>query len=517
MLKDVTINNEPIKIKRALISVYDKTNVEKLAETLIKNGIQIISTGGTAEVLIKNEIPITKINDFTGFPEIFDGRVKTLNPSIAGGILGLRDVHDNEITANRIEMIDLVVCNLYPFVETISKDGCTLATALENIDIGGPTMIRSAAKNVGWTCVVVDPSDYTLLIEQIDNDGNISYNFRSAMSRKAFSLTAQYESSIDKYLSNDVLPDKLNLSFTKFQDLRYGENPQQKSSVYLDNSSHFGILNSQIHQGKKLSYNNIMDADAAVSCITEFSKPGCVVIKHANPCGAAIGNNIDDAFVRAIESDKLSAFGGIVALNKKCTARIANYLRDFFVEIIIAPSYSTDALDIFSTKKNLRVIELNDIDDFKSLTNLRHIHGGILVQEEDSVLLKTDSLETVTKTFTNDSINDTLSFGWSVLKYIKSNAILIAKDCSTVSIGAGQVSRVDSVNIALSKLPVNIDNAILFSDAFFPFRDSIDQIAKVGIKTVVQPGGSVRDAEVINACNEHDITMMFTGYRCFKH
>lgn len=517
MLKDVTINNEPIKIKRALISVYDKTNVEKLAETLIKNGIQIISTGGTAEVLIKNEIPITKINDFTGFPEIFDGRVKTLNPSIAGGILGLRDVHDNEITANRIEMIDLVVCNLYPFVETISKDGCTLATALENIDIGGPTMIRSAAKNVGWTCVVVDPSDYTLLIEQIDNGGNISYNFRSAMSRKAFSLTAQYESSIDKYLSNDVLPDKLNLSFTKFQDLRYGENPQQKSSVYLDNSSHFGILNSRIHQGKKLSYNNIMDADAAVSCITEFSKPGCVVIKHANPCGAAIDNNIDDAFVKAIESDKLSAFGGIVALNKECTARIANYLRDFFIEIIIAPSYSTEALDIFSTKKNLRVIELNDIDDFKSPTNLRHIHGGILVQEEDSVLLKTDSLETVTKTFTNDSINDTLSFGWSVLKYIKSNAILIAKDCTTVSIGAGQVSRVDSVNIALSKLPVNIDNAILFSDAFFPFRDSIDQIAKVGIKTVVQPGGSVRDAEVINACNEHDITMMFTGYRCFKH
>ncbi len=517
MLKDVTINNEPIKIKRALISVYDKTNVEKLAESLIKNDIQIISTGGTAEVLIKNEIPITKINDFTGFPEIFDGRVKTLNPSIAGGILGLRDVHDNEITANRIEMIDLVVCNLYPFVETISKDGCTLSTALENIDIGGPTMIRSAAKNVGWTCVVVEPSDYTLLIEQIDNGGNISYNFRSAMSRKAFSMTAQYESSIDKYLTNDELPDKLNLSFTKFQDLRYGENPQQKSSVYLDNSSHFGILNSQIHQGKKLSYNNIMDADAAVSCITEFSKPGCVVIKHANPCGAAIGNNIDEAFVRAIESDKLSAFGGIVALNKECTAGIANYLKDFFIEIIIAPSFSTEALDIFSTKKNLRVIELNDIDDFKSSTNLRHIHGGLLVQEEDGVLLKIDSLETVTKTLTTDSINETLSFGWSVLKYIKSNAILIAKDCSTVSIGAGQVSRVDSVNIALSKLPENIDNAILFSDAFFPFRDSIDQIAKAGIKTVVQPGGSVRDAEVINACNEHDITMMFTGYRCFKH
>tara|TARA_B000000475_G_scaffold206315_1_gene168431 strand:- start:6969 stop:8522 length:1554 start_codon:yes stop_codon:yes gene_type:complete len=517
MLKDVTINNEPIKIKRALISVYDKTNVEKLAESLIKNDIQIISTGGTAEVLIKNEIPITKINDFTGFPEIFDGRVKTLNPSIAGGILGLRDVHDNEITANRIEMIDLVVCNLYPFVETISKDGCTLSTALENIDIGGPTMIRSAAKNVGWTCVVVEPSDYTLLIEQIDNGGNISYNFRSAMSRKAFSMTAQYESSIDKYLTNDELPDKLNLSFTKFQDLRYGENPQQKSSVYLDNSSHFGILNSQIHQGKKLSYNNIMDADAAVSCITEFSKPGCVVIKHANPCGAAIGNNIDEAFVRAIESDKLSAFGGIVALNKECTAGIANYLKDFFIEIIIAPSFSTEALDIFSTKKNLRVIDLNDIDDFKSSTNLRHIHGGLLVQEEDGVLLKIDSLETVTKTLTTDSINETLSFGWSVLKYIKSNAILIAKDCSTVSIGAGQVSRVDSVNIALSKLPENIDNAILFSDAFFPFRDSIDQIAKAGIKTVVQPGGSVRDAEVINACNEHDITMMFTGYRCFKH
>ena len=517
MLKNITINEQPIKIRRALISVYDKTNIEKLARSLVDNGAEIITTGGTSETLSNSNIPIIDINEFTGFPEMMNGRVKTLNPNIAGGILGLRDVHEADIIANNIKTIDLVVCNLYPFVEAILKKECTLANALENIDIGGPTMIRSAAKNVGWTCVIVDPADYTLLIEQIDKGGNISYDFRNKMSRKAFSLTAQYDASIDKYLSNDMLPDTLNLSFNKFQDLRYGENPQQKSSVYLDNSSHHGILNSQIHQGKKLSYNNIMDADAAVSCITEFEKPACVVIKHANPCGGAINNSIDTAFVRAIEADKLSAFGGIVALNRECTEYIANYLKDFFVEIIVAPSFTSNALDILRNKKNLRVIELGNINNFKSPLNLRHIHGGILVQEEDNSILKSSTFETVTESSIADTANDTLSFGWSLLKYVKSNAILIAKDCTTVSIGAGQVSRVDSVNIALSKLTGGAGGAILFSDAFFPFRDSIDLIANAGIKTVVQPGGSIKDAEVIEACDEHGIAMLFTGSRCFKH
>ena len=517
MLKNIIINDKPINISRALLSVYDKANIDILAKGLIKNGAQIISTGGTSEFLKKHKIPITELSDFTNYPEMMDGRVKTLNPKIAGGILGLRDTHKEDFLDYEIKMIDLVVCNLYPFAKTVSKDDCTFATALENIDIGGPTMIRSAAKNVGWTCVVVDPNDYTLLLEQIIENGSISFDFRSKMSRKAFSVTAEYESTIDRYFSNDDLPDRLNLSYTKFQDLRYGENPQQKSSVYINNSSTLGILNSKIHQGKELSYNNIMDADAAVSCITEFNNPACVVIKHANPCGAAINNDIDNAFTNAIEADKLSAFGGIVALNRECSDFIANYLKDFFIEIIIAPSFSLKSLNILSTKKNLRVIELNDINNFKSSSSLRNIHGGLLVQSEDNNNIDPESLKTVTNLQINNSINDTISFGWSVLKYVKSNAILIAKDCTTLTIGAGQVSRVDSVKIALSKLPVDTKNAVLLSDAFFPFRDSIDKIAKVGIKNIVQPGGSVKDPEVIQACNENGIAMLFTGSRCFKH
>ena len=517
MLDNVKINNNPIKIKRALISVYDKTNIEKLANCLIENECEIISTGGTSEFLKKYNVPVTDLDEFTGFPEIMDGRVKTLNPKIAGGILGLRDIHNSEMKNNSIKMIDLVVCNLYPFAETILQKNCTLETALENIDIGGPTMIRSSAKNVGWTCVVVDPSDYSILSDQIDSDGSLSYEFRTKMSKKAFSLTAQYESTIDKYLSEDILPNKLNLSYTKYQNLRYGENPQQKSSVYIDNSSTLGILNSHIHQGKELSYNNIMDADAAVSCITEFNDPACVVIKHANPCGAAISNNIESAFKMAIEADKLSAFGGIVALNRECSQNVANYLKDFFIEIIIAPSFDEDSLNILSSKKNLRVIQLNDINNFKSSISVRNIHGGLLVQEEDNIVINPNLLQCVTTKTVNDSLYKTISFGWSVLKYIKSNAILVAKDCTTLAIGAGQVSRVDSVDIAINKLKGDVENAVLFSDAFFPFRDSLDKLAETSIKTVVQPGGSLRDNEVIDACNEHGISMLFTDVRCFKH
>ena len=516
MLDNIEINKKPIMIRRALISVYDKTNIDQLAKSLIENNCEIISTGGTSEALKKCNIPITDLNDFTGFPEMMDGRVKTLNPKVAGGILGLRDIHSEEINQNNIQMIDLVVCNLYPFAQVVQQNNCSLANALENIDIGGPTMIRSAAKNVGWSCVVVDPKDYSLLVEQLNESGSLSYEFRAEMSRKAFSITAQYESNIDRYLSRGALPERLNLSYTKFQDLRYGENPQQQSSVYIDDSS-CGILNSRIHQGKQLSYNNIMDGDAAVSCLTEFDDPGCVVIKHANPCGAAINDNIDSAFKDAIEADKLSAFGGIIALNRECTEFIANYLKKFFIEIIIAPSFSERALDIFKNKKNLRVVEIHNFNNFKSDTSVRNIHGGLLLQQEDEIILTPDLLKTVTQSTVDDSVINTVCFGWSVLKYIKSNAILIAKDCATLSVGAGQVSRVDSVDIALGKLNGNLDGAVLLSDAFFPFRDSIDKIARAGIKTIVQPGGSVKDSEVIDACNEFGIAMLFTGSRCFRH
>ena len=516
MLKNVSINNEPIMVKRALLSVYDKSNIVELANSLHENNVEIISSGGTASELRSSDIPVVEVNDFTGYPEIMDGRVKTLNPHIAGGILGLRNMHAIEAQENNIKSIDLVVCNLYPFLETVKRDDASYADALENIDIGGPTMIRSAAKNVGWVCVVVDPKDYKELITFIENDEGLPYDYRSKMSRKAFSITAEYESTISNYMSLDTLPDTLNLTFTKFQDLRYGENPQQKASVYKNSLSKSGILNSTIHQGKELSYNNIMDADAAVSCLTEFDQAGCVVIKHANPCGAAVSENIYDAFKKALDADRLSAFGGIVALNRQCSSKIAEVLKDFFVEIVIAPSFTVNALDLLSSKKNLRVIELESLDNFSKKSSLRNINGGILVQESDTFSLDAQSMKLVTNTPIPTAQYRTIEFGWSVLKYIKSNAILIVNDNATVGVGAGQVSRVDSVDIALSKSDNN-DGAILLSDAFFPFRDSIDKIAKSGIKTIIQPGGSKRDQEVIDACNEHSISMAFTGFRCFNH
>ena len=517
MLNDVTINERPIKINRALISVYDKTNVVELSEKLHALNIEIISTGGTADTLKQSDIPVTDLNNFTGFPEIMDGRVKTLNPLVSGGVLALRDIHDSDVVENNIQYIDLVVCNLYPFAKTIAQENCSLSMALENIDIGGPTMIRSAAKNLGWVCVIVDPGDYNDLIQCLDSDGTISYDFRTQMAKKAFTATAQYESMINQYLSDDEFPDQLTVTYKKFSDLRYGENPQQKSSVYINEQSTAGILNSTIHQGKELSYNNIMDADAAVSCITEFNDPACAIIKHANPCGAAISDNINDAFSKALAADRLSAFGGVVALNRECGKDIATQLKDFFIEIIVAPSFTDNALDIFSNKKNLRVIELNNLKQFKEATAVRNIHGGLLLQQDDAYVLSVDQLKSVTNDLIHTSDHQTILFGWSVLKYVKSNGILIVKDGATIGVGAGQVSRVDSVDIAISKSKNQLDGAILLSDAFFPFKDSIDKIAACGIKTIIQPGGSVKDQEVIDACNEYSIAMAFTGARCFKH
>ncbi len=517
MLNDLKLNKNPIKIKRALISVYDKTNIVDLATKLNGVGVEIISTGGTSESLMHSNIPVTELDSFTGFPEILDGRVKTLNPLIAGGVLSLRDIHHTEVKEHNIKFIDLVVCNLYPFGKTISQEDCTLSKALENIDIGGPTMIRSAAKNLGWVCVIVDPNDYADLIHCIDSDGEVSYDFRLAMASKAFATTSRYETMINNYLNTETFPDQMDLTYKKYSDLRYGENPQQKASVYKHEQASTGILNSTIHQGKELSYNNIMDADAAVSCVVEFGKPACAIIKHGNPCGAAISENINDAFNKALAADRLSSFGGVIALNQECSEEIALELSDFFIEIIVAPSFSSKALDLFSNKKNLRVIEINNLKQFKENITLRNIHGGILVQEDDNHILYLDQLKVVTKEKIETNIYESILFGWSVLKYVKSNAILIVKDCATIGVGAGQVSRIDSVDIAITKSKGNTNRSILLSDAFFPFRDSIDKIANTGIKTIVQPGGSVRDQDVIDACNEHSLAMAFTGARCFKH
>ena len=518
MLENPTINKENVKIKRALVSVFDKTGLVELGHSLEGLGIEILSTGGSAKTLRDSGVSVTDVSDYTKFPEIMDGRVKTINPLVEGGILGLRDKHNKDAEDNNIKWIDLVVCNLYPFSETINKDDCDLAMALENVDIGGPTMIRSAAKNVGWVTVVVDPSDYPVLAKDLSNDNSIRYETREMFSAKAFGHTAQYDVIIHNYLKGTPLSDEFSLTYEKHSEMRYGENPHQAAAAYkISGDSSNSVLNAKIHQGKKLSYNNIMDADAAFSCLKEFEETACVIVKHANPCGVSKGENMLEVYKQAFNADSLSAFGGVIAMNKQCDELVAKEISKVFVEIVLAPSFTKEALEIFSTKKNLRVLEVGNIKPREKLLEVRNVVGGIIVQETDTSVIKKQDLKTVTTTSPTDSEVETMLFGWKVLKHIKSNGILIVKDNTTVGVGAGQVSRVDSVDIAMKKSGENIQGSILCSDAFFPFRDSIDKISNSGIKAVLQPGGSVRDDEVIEACNEHGIAMVFTGQRCFKH
>ena len=518
MLENPQLNNENVKINRALISVFDKTGLDKLAKEFVSRGIEIMSTGGSAKFLRDKNIKVTDVSDYTNFPEIMDGRVKTINPLVEGGILGLRDKHDKDAKDNNIKWIDIVICNLYPFSETISKNDCDQALALENVDIGGPTMIRSAAKNVGWVTVIVDPNDYDYLLENITDENEIDFDSRSFFSAKAFGHTAQYDTIIHNYLKPEKLSDDFTLTFSKHSEMRYGENPHQAAAAYTipgDRSNN--ILNAKIHQGKKLSYNNIMDADAALSCLKEFNSTACVIVKHANPCGVALGANMLNVYKRAFNADSLSAFGGIIAINQPCDDILAKEISKVFVEIVLAPAFTKKSLEIFSKKKNLRVLEVGNIQSREQLLEVRNVVGGVIVQETDTSILSEDNLQVVTENKPSDSDIKTMLFGWKVLKHVKSNGILIVKDNTTVGVGAGQVSRVDSVDIAMNKSGESIKDSILCSDAFFPFRDSIDKIAGSGIKAVLQPGGSIRDDEVISACNEHGIAMVFTGQRCFKH
>ena len=518
MLENPQLNNENVKINRALISVFDKTGLEKLAKEFVSRGIEIMSTGGSAKFLRDKNIKVTDVSDYTNFPEIMDGRVKTINPLVEGGILGLRDKHEKDAKDNNIKWIDIVICNLYPFSETISKNDCDQALALENVDIGGPTMIRSAAKNVGWVTVIVDPNDYDYLLENITDENEIDFDSRSFFSAKAFGHTAQYDTIIHNYLKPSKLSDDFTLTFSKHSEMRYGENPHQAAAAYTipgDRSNN--ILNAKIHQGKKLSYNNIMDADAALSCLKEFNSTACVIVKHANPCGVALGANMLNVYKRAFNADSLSAFGGIIAINQPCDDILAKEISKVFVEIVLAPAFTKKSLEIFSKKKNLRILEVGNIHSREQLLEVRNVVGGVIVQETDTSILSEDNLQVVTENKPSDSDIKTMLFGWKVLKHVKSNGILIVKDSTTVGVGAGQVSRVDSVDIAMKKSGDSIKDSILCSDAFFPFRDSIDKIAGSGIKAVLQPGGSVRDDEVISACNEHGIAMVFTGQRCFKH
>ena len=518
MIDNPQLNKEPIKVNRALISVFDKTGVVELAQKLEKIGVEILSTGGTAKALKDSGVTVKDVSDYTSFPEIMDGRVKTINPLIEGGILGLRDKHEKEATQNNIDWIDLVVCNLYPFSETISKDDCDLGMALENIDIGGPTMIRSAAKNLGWAAVVVDTDDYVSVASELVEDQKISFETRKVLSAKAFGHTAQYDTIIHGYLKDEKLSENLSLTFNKHSEMRYGENPHQSAASYVTpGNKEPNILNATIHQGKKLSYNNIMDADGALACVREFEEMACVVVKHANPCGVAIGNDLLDVYERAFNADSLSAFGGIIAFNRGCTKEVASAISKVFVEIVLAPSFDPEALKIFKKKKNLRVLEIGEFGKREKKVEVRNVDGGILVQDTDTKILTRDDLTIVTRREPSEKEIETALFTWKVLRHTKSNGILIAKDGTTVGLGAGQVSRVDAVHMALRKGGENVKGGVLASDAFFPFRDSIDTVKNSGISTIIQPGGSIRDQEVIDACNEYGFSMIFTGTRCFKH
>ena len=517
MIEKPIINKKPIKIERALLSVFDKTGIVELAKTLVEHNVEIVSTGGTAKILRENDIEVIDVSELTSFPEIMDGRVKTINPLVEGGLLGLRDRHASEAKRNNIKWIDLVVCNLYPFSDTISKADCDLALALENIDIGGPTMIRSAAKNVGWVTVAINPNDYSVLKNELKN-GEISYKTRKSLSSRAFGHTAQYDTIIHNYLKEDNLSNMFSLTYEKHSEMRYGENPHQSASSYrIPGNNEANILNATIHQGKKLSYNNIMDADGALACIREFDETACVVVKHANPCGVAIGDDLLEVYNKAFNADSLSAFGGIVALNRTCTNNVAKAITNVFVEIVLAPDFEPEALETFKKKKNLRVLEIGEFDKRNNKLEIRNIDGGVLVQDTDTKILSVDNLKIVTKKQPSENDIRTALFTWKVLRHTKSNGILISKNDTTVGLGAGQVSRVDAVHMALKKGGEKVQGGVLASDAFFPFRDSIDTIKDSGISTIIQPGGSIRDQEVIDACNEYGFAMIFTGTRCFKH
>lgn len=513
------MNQNTVPIKRALISVSDKAGIVEFARELAELNIEIISTGGTSQLLREAGITVRDVSDLTGFPEMMAGRLKTLHPLVHGGILGLRDEHAKEAESHHIQWIDLVVVNLYPFAATIKKPNVSFNEAIENIDIGGPTMIRAAAKNMGWVGVVIDPADYAKMVTELRDNKGLSFATRQQLAVKAFTHTAEYDAVIQTYLQQNLTPEKfpahIALHLEKYADLRYGENPHQSACAYRFSESATGILAAHQHQGKQLSYNNIADADAAMACVREFSQPACVVVKHANPCGVAVADTIEEAFERAFNADKVSAFGGIIALNRPCDKNIATAIANVFVEVIVAPAYTPEALTLLATKPNLRVLELNLATD--NQREFKFIDGGLLIQDKDVTTVADQDLQVVTTLKPSPTEMATMLFAWRVLKHIKSNAILLAKADATVGIGAGQVSRIDAVELAIHKAGQNLRDTILASDAFFPFRDSIDRIANTGIRAVIQPGGSVKDAEVITACNEHGIAMVFTGKRCFKH
>ncbi|CFY03407.1 AICARFT/IMPCHase bienzyme [Syntrophomonas zehnderi OL-4] len=505
-------------MKRALISVSNKEGVVDFAKGLEKLGYEIISTGGTYNTLKDAGVRVIKVADITGFPEILDGRVKTLHPRIHGGILARRiPAHMEQLEANQIDTIDIVAVNLYPFRETISKAGVTVEEAIENIDIGGPSMVRSAAKNYEDVIVVVKPEFYWPVLKELETEGNISKTMRLQLALEAFSHTAAYDAMISAYLAgltNDTFLDNMVVAGEKVYDLRYGENPHQKACFYRNMTPGTSLADAQQLNGKELSYNNIIDTQAAWALVKEFDQTACVIIKHTNPCGTATADTLVEAYDKAFAADPVSAFGGIIAFNRQVDLATARKAAEPFMECIIAPGYDDDALECLQTKKNLRVLAL-EINTEPEL-QIRSVEGGFVVQEADQAEVTAADLQVVTETAPSAEEVKDLLFAWKIVKHVKSNAIVVAKDGVSIGVGAGQMNRVGSAAIALQDAE-KCRGAVMASDAFFPFKDTVELAAAQGIKAIIQPGGSVRDQESIDACNQHGIAMVFTGIRHFKH
>lgn len=519
-------------IRRALISVSDKTGIVPFAQALSDLNIEILSTGGTYKLLASENISAIEISDYTGFPEMMDGRVKTLHPKVHGGILARRDIDQKVLIEHDIPPIDLVVVNLYPFEATVANPNCDLPTAIENIDIGGPTMLRAAAKNNKFVAAVVNPSDYDRVIELLTrNDGSLDQQTRFDFAVKTYEHTAAYDGAIANYLGtkleqsdkSSIFPRTFNTQFIKSQEMRYGENPHQKAAFYVEkNPKDASISSVQQLQGKALSYNNIADTDAAVECIKSFSEPACVIVKHANPCGVAIAETPLKAYELAFQTDPTSAFGGIIAFNREFDAESARRITEQqFTEVIIAPSVSEEALAVTAVKKNVRVLTCGQWDSERTAEfDYKRVNGGLLVQDRDIHTIAKDDLTVISKRApTDDELRD-LMFAWRVAQYVKSNAIVYCKNNQTIGIGAGQMSRVYSAKIAGIKAAdenLQVEGSVMASDAFFPFRDGVDAAAQAGITAVIQPGGSMRDQEVIAAADEAGMAMVFTGLRHFRH
>jgi phosphoribosylaminoimidazolecarboxamide formyltransferase/IMP cyclohydrolase len=517
-------------VRRALLSVSDKTGIVEFARELKERGIELLSTGGTANLLTSHGIPVKEVAEHTGFPEIMGGRVKTLHPKIHGGLLGRRGLDEPVMREHDIEPIDLLAVNLYPFAATVSRPNSTYEDAVDNIDIGGPAMVRAAAKNHASVTVVVDPDDYRELLDELAaNQGSTNLNMRQKLAAKAFAHTAQYDAMVSAYFTGAIgggaptFPDDLNLSFRKQLNLRYGENPHQQAAFYMDpRSIGTSVTQARQIQGKELSYNNIADADTALECVRQFDTAGCVIVKHANPCGAARAATVAEAYARAYRTDPTSAFGGVIAFNRELDAATARAIVDQqFVEVILAPGVSHAAQALLAHKDNVRVLQVGELTfPVTQLLEYKSVAGGLLVQTRDTGVVRAQELRAVTRRVPTLAELDDLIFAWRIAKYVKSNAIVCVKDKATVGIGAGQMSRVVSSKIAALKARdagLDMQSASIASDAYFPFRDGLDAVAELGIKSVIQPGGSKRDAEVIAAADEHGIAMVFTGMRHFRH